>query len=93
MEDAATPASAQRAATPPGVGTPTPLQAPPPPLQLLGGSLPAEQPQPAYDDDWVTVFGFSEQDLPLVLAEFQQCGDIVTWQQPMQSGANFVHIR
>ena len=28
------------------------------------------------DDTWVTVFGFSQADLPLVIREFSKAGDI-----------------
>jgi len=30
-----------------------------------------------YDSTWVTVFGFGQGDVPLVLREFGKCGDIV----------------
>ncbi|KAG2430575.1 hypothetical protein HXX76_010093 [Chlamydomonas incerta] len=94
MED---PGSTARGATPPGRHTPQqqPLSStpPPPPQQTLGtGALGFEQQQPAYEDDWVTIFGFGQQDVPLVLREFHRCGDILAWGFG-ETGANFMHVR
>eukprot|EP00877_Chromochloris_zofingiensis_P003266 jgi/Chrzof1/12940/Cz07g13080.t1 len=46
------------------------------------------------DDLWVTVFGFSPQDLPTVLREFQRCGDILQWGTFGASPqSNYMHIQ
>ncbi|KXZ44661.1 hypothetical protein GPECTOR_64g80 [Gonium pectorale] len=93
------PGSAARGATPPGRHTPSqpavavsPL--PPGPSHVAGGAggLGLEQQQPAYDDVWVTVFGFAPSDVPLVLREFHSCGDIVSWSYGEPS-ANFIHVQ
>lgn len=42
----------------------------------------------------MTVFGFSPEDLPLVLREFQLCGDILQWGTFGASPqSNFMHIQ
>ncbi|GFR51327.1 hypothetical protein Agub_g13692 [Astrephomene gubernaculifera] len=95
MED---PGSAARGVTPPGRQTPqqpglTPAATAPQPQPLTTATgLSLEQQQPAYDDVWVTVFGFTQQDLPFVLREFHRCGDIVSWGfgEPQ---ANFIHVQ
>jgi hypothetical protein len=46
------------------------------------------------DDVWVTAFGFSQASLPLVLEEFQKCGEIVVWGTfGSPPTANFIHIK
>lgn len=46
------------------------------------------------EDTWVTVYGFSPDDLPLVLKEFQRCGDILQWGTfGASSQSNFMHIQ
>ena len=46
------------------------------------------------EDTWVTVFGFSQADLALVLMELQKCGDIVQWGAfGAPSTANFIHVQ
>lgn len=46
------------------------------------------------EDTWVTVYGFSPDDLPLVLREFQRCGDILQWGTFGASPqSNFMHIQ
>ena len=46
-----------------------------------------------YESTWVTVFGFSQSDVPLVLREFGKCGDIVQF-GTYQDGphVNWLHI-
>lgn len=39
--------------------------------------LPAGKRVEDYEHTWVTVYGFHQNDLPLVLKEFSKCGDIV----------------
>ncbi|PNH08433.1 Nucleoporin NUP53 [Tetrabaena socialis] len=97
MED---PGSAARGGgvTPPGRQTPqqqahggaTPT--PPPPQPSTSGGLGFEQQQPNYDDVWVTVYGFSQQEVPLVLKEFHRCGDIISWGFG-EPHSNFIHIQ
>jgi nuclear pore complex protein Nup53 len=42
----------------------------------------------------VTVYGFTPADLPLILQEFQKCGDILQWGTFGSSPqSNFVHIQ
>jgi nuclear pore complex protein Nup53 len=46
------------------------------------------------EDTWVTVFGFAPDDLPLVLQEFQRCGDILQWGTFGASPqSNFMHLQ
>ena len=47
-----------------------------------------------YDSSWITVFGFSQFDVPLVLREFSKCGDIVQF-GTFEDGphVNWLHIR
>jgi hypothetical protein len=46
------------------------------------------------DSEWVTVFGFNQASLPLVLEEFQNCGEIVMWGTfGSPPTANFIHIK
>lgn len=52
-----------------------------------------EQQQPQYDDVWVTVFGFAQQDVSLVLKEFHRCGDIISWGTFGELHANFIHVQ
>jgi nuclear pore complex protein Nup53 len=46
-----------------------------------------------YESTWVTVFGFSQADVPLVLREFGKCGDIVQFGS-FEDGphCNWLHI-
>lgn len=46
-----------------------------------------------YESTWVTVFGFSQGDVPLVLREFGKCGDIVQF-GTFEDGphVNWLHI-
>ncbi|EFJ49707.1 hypothetical protein VOLCADRAFT_59188, partial [Volvox carteri f. nagariensis] len=44
------------------------------------------------DDVWVTVFGFTQQDVPLVLRELHNCGDIISWGFGERE-ANFIHVQ
>eukprot|EP00898_Chlorokybus_atmophyticus_P005883 jgi/Chlat1/6296/Chrsp44S05878 len=63
---------------------------------MLTPSTPAVEPyhaSDAYDDCWVTVFGFSEEDTGLVLREFQKCGDIVNYGTFAPGRANWIHIQ
>lgn len=54
----------------------------------------AEQQGHGEDSSWVTVYGFTPDDLPLVLQEFQRCGDILQWGTFGSSPAcNFTHIQ
>lgn len=46
-----------------------------------------------FDDVWVTVFGFSQAEVPLVLQEFHKCGDILSWGTYGQPQANFLHVQ
>lgn len=47
-----------------------------------------------YYDTWVTLFGFSAEDLPAVLREFLTCGDIVTYDTSERGPAgNWVHVQ
>lgn len=41
----------------------------------------------------MTVYGFSAQDTPLILAEFYKCGEIVNWGTFGQPHANFLHVQ
>ncbi|GIL74043.1 hypothetical protein Vretimale_4993 [Volvox reticuliferus] len=90
------PGSMGRGITPPRRQTPQqqpPISMPAPTIATTTTAAPAfEQPQPAYDDVWVTVFGFTQQDRPLVLREFHKCGDIVSWSFG-ERDANFIHIQ
>eukprot|EP00798_Chlamydomonas_sp_ICE-L_P025540 gene25540-11184_t len=47
----------------------------------------------SYDDVWVTVFGFTQQDVPLILREFSTCGDILQWGTFGQPSANYLHLQ
>lgn len=92
MED---PGSAARSITPGGRGqlmqlSPGPLMAQPP---LASTGLVFEQQQPAYNDVWVTVYGFSAADTPLILEEFHKCGEILNWGSYGQPRANYIHIQ
>lgn len=51
------------------------------------------QQQQQSEDTWVTVYGFSPDDLPLVLREFQRCGDILQWGTFGATNSNFIHIQ
>ncbi|WIA33242.1 hypothetical protein OEZ86_006384 [Tetradesmus obliquus] len=80
----------------PGAGTPPaggngPLAAA---AQQPGSNLMQVEPVTQSEDTWVTVFGFSPDDLALVLQEFQRCGDILQWGTfgaPLHS--NFMHVQ
>ena len=51
--------------------------------------------QPPHDDTWVTVFGFSQVELPLVVREFSRAGHVVQF-GTFGEGApqvNWVHIQ
>lgn len=65
--------------------------APTPPLSGLGGHY--EAPQTQYEDVWVTIYGFSQTDIPLILKEFAKCGDILQWGTFGQPQANFIHVQ
>jgi len=51
------------------------------------------EPAPQYEDVWVTVFGFSQQEVPVILREFTKCGDILQWGVFGQPQANYLHIQ
>jgi len=49
---------------------------------------------PELQDTWVTVFGFDQAELPLVLREFQKCGDVVRFDNFAQgSSVNWIHLQ
>jgi hypothetical protein len=54
----------------------------------MGDGLP-----PQYEDVWVTIFGFTQMDVPLVLREFASCGDILQWGTYGQPQANYLHVQ
>ncbi len=59
-----------------------------------GSGLMHVESTPELQDTWVTVFGFGSDDLPLVLGEFQKCGDILQWGSFGASpSCNFIHIQ
>ena len=59
-----------------------------------GSSLARAEQQAQAEDSWVTVYGFLPDDLPLVLQEFQRCGDILQWGTFGSSPqSNFTHIQ
>lgn len=59
-----------------------------------GGGLIRVEQLSATDDTWVTIYGFTPDDLPLVLREFQRCGDILQWGTFGASPqSNFMHIQ
>lgn len=43
---------------------------------MTASILPQER-APQYDDTWVTVYGFSQSDVPVILKEFTKCGDVI----------------
>jgi nuclear pore complex protein Nup53 len=47
-----------------------------------------------YESTWVTVFGFSQADVPLVLREFGRCGDVIRYGR-FDDGphVNWMHIK
>ena len=46
-----------------------------------------------YEDSWVTVFGISQSDIPMVLKEFSKCGDIIEFGTFGEaSSVNWIHI-
>lgn len=46
-----------------------------------------------YEHTWVTVYGFHQNDLPLVLKEFSKCGDIVNFGHGNDGPyVNWIHI-
>jgi nuclear pore complex protein Nup53 len=52
------------------------------------------EPHSQADDAWVTVYGFSPDDLPLVLRELQRCGDVLQWGTFGASPqSNFMHVQ
>lgn len=52
------------------------------------------EPMGQSEDTWVTVFGFGGDDLPLVLREFQRCGDILQWGTfGSSTQSNFIHMQ
>lgn len=50
---------------------------------------------PAYEDTWVTVFGFTPESsvISAVLQEFQACGNIQMWITPPASTCNWIYIQ
>lgn len=48
---------------------------------------------PLYDDVWVTIFGFAQQDVPLILKEFARCGDVLQWGTYGAPQSNFIHVQ
>ena len=76
--------------SPPLFSTPTAAAAAAAPATGLMGLEPA----PQAHDSWVTVYGFTPSELPLVLKEFQKCGDILQWGTFGASPqSNFIHIQ
>ncbi|KAL6764941.1 hypothetical protein V8C86DRAFT_2466287 [Haematococcus lacustris] len=51
------------------------------------------EPAPQYEDVWVTIFGFTPTDVPLILREFSSCGDILQWGTYGQPQANYIHVQ
>ena len=94
MEDQATPDGQYRKAA-----------VPPPPLASLFAPLLSQQQMatrpnafdlaPAsYNDVWVTAFGFTRNEVQLVLKELSKCGDICNWGYfSNSSSTNFIHIQ
>lgn len=80
------------AGTPPAAdGVPGPLAAT---QQQAGSNMMRLEPVGQSEDTWVTVFGFSTDDLALVLREFQRCGDILQWGTfGASTQSNFIHIQ
>lgn len=79
------------------------MAAVPPPMQsltpvtstagrMMDSVIPFES-APQYQDVWVTIFGFGQQDIPVVLREFSKCGDILQWGSFGQPTANFLHVQ
>lgn len=50
---------------------------------------------PAYEDTWVTVFGFAVESstISAVLQEFQTCGNIVMWVHPPAATCNWIYVQ
>jgi nuclear pore complex protein Nup53 len=76
------------------------MAAVPPPMQSLSPMVSAAErdegmqyEQPQYGDVWVTAFGFSQQDTPLILGELSKCGDILQWGMFGQANANYIHVQ
>lgn len=76
------------------------LSAIPPPMQSLtpaagshGATVIGYEPAPQYQDVWITVFGFSQHDTPLILREMGKCGDILQWGTFGQPAANYLHMQ
>lgn len=62
--------------------------------QAAGSSMMRVEQHSQTEDTWVTVYGFTPDDLPLVLREFQRCGDILQWGTFGASPqSNFMHIQ
>jgi len=51
------------------------------------------EPSLQYEDVWVTVYGFTQAEVPLILKEFSRCGDILQWGTYGQPQSNFLHIQ
>lgn len=64
-----------------------------PVAQAGPGSLVRPEQHTQSEDTWVTVYGFMPDDLPLVLKEFQRCGDILQWGTFGSGQTNFIHIQ
>ena len=71
---------------PPGLSSGTPAAGWPPSESWAREASPPR-------DAWVTVFGFRDCDLGLVLDEFRLCGEILSYGFFGQDGGNFVHIQ
>lgn len=69
----------------------TPATAAPAPVAHT--TLTAYESAPQYEDVWVTVYGFTQADVPLILREFAKCGDILQWGTFGQPQANYLHIQ
>lgn len=68
--------------------------APPQPSAAAGDYAAAGRALRDYDSTWVTVFGFSQADVPAVLSEFGKCGDVVGF-GTYEDGphVNWLHIK
>mmetsp|Transcript_32619 Transcript_32619/g.92486 ORF Transcript_32619/g.92486 Transcript_32619/m.92486 type:complete len:270 (-) Transcript_32619:2348-3157(-) len=62
--------------------------------QGIGGSYLQQHDPLELVDTWVTIFGFNQVDLPLVLREFQKCGDVVKFDN-FSGGlpVNWIHLQ
>eukprot|EP00878_Enallax_costatus_P009155 GHUV01009570.1.p1 GENE.GHUV01009570.1~~GHUV01009570.1.p1 ORF type:complete len:244 (+),score=58.93 GHUV01009570.1:223-954(+) len=86
-------ADAPSASTPPGPTGAAGLLSATAQQQPSSSMMPLESTSQS-GDTWVTVFGFGPDDLPLVLREFQRCGDILQWGTfGASANSNFIHLQ